>query len=215
MYKDITGQKFGLLTVLNISAVKTKFGAYQWDCKCECGTVKTISGLPLRGGKIRSCGCFHKATVSTHGATNTPEFRVWTNLKDRCLNPNSRPFKYYGARGIGLDERWLKFENFLEDLGQRPSAKHSIDRINNNGNYEPGNCRWATSKKQQNNRSNTVMLEADGVRMPITEACRLFGIKNRCSIYPSKERSLQECFNAYVLKRGLRPNYILFKEMGS
>lgn len=107
----------------------------------------------------------------------TPEYQCWNSLRDRCRNPNSFHWSRYGGRGIRMCERWKVFENFLADMGLRPAGQFSIDRIDNNGNYEPGNCRWATRTEQNLNRSITLFVERDGVRMTLMECAARLGIK--------------------------------------
>lgn len=121
-----------------------------------------MTARDLASGNTKSCGCLRRETTSlvglakkTHGMRDTPEYGVWANMKDRCYNPSSEDYKNYGGRGIKVCERWLNsFENFYEDMGEKPWSKllYSLDRINNDGNYEPSNCRWATVKQQVNNR---------------------------------------------------------------
>lgn len=155
---DITGQKFGLWTVV-ARAPKRKQGNAIWWCRCECGAENAVSGGELKAGLSKSCGCrraecnrLKAAKHVTHGLSHTPEYTCWGSMRHRCRNPKSSKYADYGGRGISVCERWNSFENFLADMGRRPTPAHSLDRINNDGNYEPGNCRWATPKEQMNNR---------------------------------------------------------------
>jgi hypothetical protein len=148
---DLTGQTFGNLTV--IKRAPGKPGAY-WLCKCNCGTEKAIRGDHLRYGKISSCRCLQKAVVGfiarTHGQGGYTEKKIrpsltyssWQSMRSRCQYPLIDSFKYYGARGIIICERWEQFENFFQDMGERPNQTYHLDRIDPNGNYEPANCRW-------------------------------------------------------------------------
>lgn len=150
---------FGKLTVIE-RAGSAKSGHAQWLCQCECGNVVTVSSNPLLRGLTNSCGCLHNELLaernSTHGMSKTSEYMAWAHMKNRCYNLKDKKFKDYGGRGITVCNRWLKFENFFADMGKRPSSGHSIDRIENSGNYEPGNCRWATAAEQsRNTRRNT------------------------------------------------------------
>lgn len=153
---DMTGRKCGRWTVL---APVTGRGAVRWLCRCECGSEREVWGQTLRNGSSRSCGCLASETTSRlrgrHRMSGTPEYVSWSGMIARCMSPTNPAFPRYGGRGISVCERWLVFERFFEDMGPKPSARHSIDRINNDGNYEPGNCRWASSLEQQANRSST------------------------------------------------------------
>lgn len=127
--------------------------------ECDCGNKKLCFDSNVRLGKTTSCGCYQKKRIketnTTHGMCELPEYSVWCTMKARCSNPNSEKWPDYGGRGIKVCERWMKFENFIFDMGRRPSGT-SIDRINNNGNYEPKNCRWATPLQQRHNQRRTV-----------------------------------------------------------
>jgi hypothetical protein len=145
-----------MLTVVSFSG--REGNANYWLCGCECGGEKIVRAGHLLQDKIRSCGCLTRASRSapnkTHGMSLTPEYQSWKSMKDRCLNKRNRAFKHYGGRGITVCDRWIKsFEDFYSDMGPRPSPRHSLDRYpDNNGNYEPGNCRWATSAQQRANQ---------------------------------------------------------------
>ena len=157
----------------------------QVECKCDCGNVVTVRTSSLRSGLTVSCGCLQreKAAVSgrnsaTHGMEGTPTYAAWCSMKQRCLNQNHEFYRHYGGRGITVCERWsTSFKNFLEDMGERPSSDHTLDRYpNNDGNYEPGNVRWATWLQQNSNRRSTILLTMDGETMCVAEWSRKTGI---------------------------------------
>jgi hypothetical protein len=168
---DLTNQRFGRWSVLNRTA-NNKHGRPQWLCQCACGQQKIINGGSLKTGLSQSCGCLQKELITKRSINNkfshrhgdathknrAPEYAAWSRMHNRCKNSNDRKYKDYGGRGITVCERWESYENFLIDMGRRPSPKHSLDRIDVNGNYEPSNCRWATAKEQVNNRRKIGML---------------------------------------------------------
>lgn len=166
---NLIGQKFGKLTVIEESSER-KNGSVCWICKCDCGKVtKPIRGDQLKDGETKSCGCLKgellKQKNHVHGLFNNakekpPHYAAWTSMKQRCFNPNDKQYKNYGGRGITVCDEWKDdFQTFYDYISKLPhfgEEGYSLDRINNDGNYEPGNVRWATAKEQINN-SRTVL----------------------------------------------------------
>jgi AP2 domain. len=156
---DLSGKRFGRLFVIGRAPNKGKDTV--WLCRCDCGTEKVVRGNDIKRGKIESCGCLHSEMlikrnyVHGHSAKGkfTYEYHSWASMIQRCENEKRNNFKYYGGRGIKVCDRWKNsFENFLEDMGPRPSKNHTLDRIDVNGNYEPSNCRWVDKSNQSRNQ---------------------------------------------------------------
>lgn len=186
---DLTGKTFGMLTVLRVGG-KDNDRAYRWVCECDCGNVMEIRGVSLRATNgTKSCGCMiaisNKRTKTTHGHSRSadrgacsPSYYSWSSMRSRCTNENDSYYHRYGGRGIKVCERWERFENFLSDMGERPAGL-TLDRVNNDGNYEPGNCRWATRAEQHSNRHDNRRLSYGGKTLIIAEWSRLSGTRQQ------------------------------------
>jgi len=177
--KNLTEKKFGRLIVIK-PIKKNKGGLYIWLCKCDCGNTVEIVGTNLSSGNTQSCGCLQREIIRDrnfkHGMRNFPEYRIWAGIKTRCLNKKEKDYKNYGGREILICKRWLNsFENFYKDMGDRPRGT-SIDRINNNGNYCPENCRWITKKEQNLNKRNNKMITYKGETKCLSKWAEKFNI---------------------------------------
>lgn len=176
--RNLTGHDFGKLTV--ISRAANKNNCTQWYCLCECGKYTTVFSTSLVGGFTRSCGCFHADNAhehaKTHGASYTKEYSSWKSMKVRCLNPKYPKYHMYGGRGITIHQAWIdSFPEFLRYMGYRPRGT-SLDRIDVNGNYEPGNVRWATYKQQARNQQKSSYLTLNGETKHIREWADEIGV---------------------------------------
>lgn len=178
---DLIGKRFGQLLVVGQAPLHVrpdKRKAARWVCVCSCGVRKTVMAANLVSGSTVSCGCYARQRVGNanrkHGQKGTPEYKAWLSMRARCRDVKNRT---YGARGISVCERWSNFAAFLEDMGRRPTPRHSLDRIDVNGHYSPENCRWATPREQQNNKRNTVVVTYNGKQVPLIVAAEYSGIK--------------------------------------
>ena len=175
--EDLTGQKFGRLTA--IGGYDRSAGKTYWDFQCDCGTVKSIPAGAVKNGSISSCGCLKsdvmKDRMTSHGHSNRGKrsraYSVWAAMVARCTNQRLPNWDDYGGRGIKVCDRWMKFENFLEDMGE-PEKGMSIDRIDNDRGYSKENCRWATRHEQNMNRRNTMYVEYDGQRVALLDLAK-------------------------------------------
>jgi hypothetical protein len=190
---DLRGKRFGRLVVSDIGTYTGKDP--RWVCRCDCGRIVTVSGAKLRSGNTRSCTCLRaeltgergRTINATHGRSRTPEYRIWASMLARCHGALSQR-KNYGGRGISVCKEWRDdFAAFFRDMGARPSRHHSIDRIDNSGNYTPENCRWATTTTQHNNTRANRVLTLDGASRTAAEWSRLLGISQN-AIYTRKRQ---------------------------
>lgn len=194
---DIVGKKFGKWTVLSKERIN---GVSKLLVECDCGrTKKWVRSDYITCGRSENC---MKCKTVTHGESGrkiTTEYCSWQQIKNRCLNPNSDVYHLYGGMGIKVHEPWVNsYENFLADVGRAPSRKHTMDRINPNGNYEPGNVRWATTKEQGRNKRNTIIVVYRGETKPLITWCEELGL-NHMSVYNQLRYhgvTYQEQFNA-------------------
>jgi hypothetical protein len=176
---DMAGRKIGMINVVSYAGPVSL-----WNIRCDCGNEKIMRGGSIRQSK--SCGCIKKSQLGLrsfkHGDAErgnvAPELSCWRGFIRRCTDPKDDSFSYYGGRGISVCERWLNsYPAFLENMGRKPSPKHSLDRIDNDGNYEPGNCRWATKTQQMRNRRGRRVITFFGRPMPASEAAEMVGLK--------------------------------------
>jgi hypothetical protein len=175
--RDLIGRRVNKLVVLYPAITAARSGRY-WTCRCDCGGKKDIAENSILDYSAKSCGCIGAAT--THGLSHTREHNIWRGMLKRCENPNATKYELYGGRGIKVCNRWQKFENFYADMG--PSNGLTIDRIDGNGDYEPGNCRWATPAQQMETSrqyTNYRKVVIDGKEVSQSEAARHLGISRQ------------------------------------
>jgi hypothetical protein len=186
---DLTGRKFGKLTVLNQAPNRGK--RIYWNVICDCGKKKEVGASPLRDGRTVSCGCIR----IIHGLCNTKIHSIWNGMRQRCNNPKNPRYHQYGGRGIKICDRWDSFKNFLTDMGILPNGM-SLDRIDINGNYEPTNCRWATQFQQSNNMRKNMRLRFKGKVFTLSEISKITGIhKDTLRVRIKRHWPYQKLFN--------------------
>lgn len=175
----VAGQQWGRLTTI-AEVGRSPRRAILWECLCSCGKTTVTMATSLRSGNTKSCGCLQNERCRvtknrTHGMIHTREYRSWASMRNRCANPKNPAYHLYGGRGITVCERWDSFESFYSDMGPRPEDC-SLDRVDADGNYEPGNVRWATQKVQQNNRRSNVRITYRGETRTVTEWASVVGL---------------------------------------
>ncbi len=179
----LIGEVFGRWTVLE-RATNTKHGETVWLCRCECGIEREVLGNNLRRKISKSCGCLHNEQLGarqyTHGLSTHPLFHVWWHMVDRCTNAQNKAYKYYGERGIKVCDRWLNITFFVSDMFSSYKPGLTIERVDNNGNYELGNCEWVTRKEQVNNRRNTLMFTVGSLTLSLVDWSKKTGIHYEC-----------------------------------
>jgi hypothetical protein len=204
-----SGDRFGDL-IVGRETVREGSRLRYWLCRCVCGRQKAIKGTNLTSGMTKSCGCgIGKATKrvhTRHGSYKTKEYQIWATMKDRCFNSNNKKFHLYGGRGITVCDRWRhSFENFIADMGVRPTSRHSIDRIDGNGNYEPTNCRWATYKEQGNNTRANHLLSFRSLTLTVTQWAEHLNVNKKTLDFRLRSGwSVEKVLSEPVRKR--RPN---------
>lgn len=175
------GRRFGRWTVISFHSFNNN-NTSNWKCRCDCGNTRLVRNNNLLSGHSLSCGCLQKEVTAeratTHGKSRSRIYHIWGDMVKRCTNDRHKAWRHYGGRGIVVCERWLDFENFLSDMGE-PQPGLTIERINNDGNYEPGNCRWATQAEQLRNRRNNRRITINGVTRVASEWAREYGISRQ------------------------------------
>lgn len=211
--ENLIGKKYSRLLVTAFAGV-SKSGNSVWECLCDCGNTTITIGCGLKNGKSKSCGCWAiectKERNKTHGDSinnkMSSEYACWCSMKSRCYNPNDQRYKTYGARGIKVCKRWLNsFENFLSDMGRRPTPDHSLDRKNNNKDYKPSNCRWSTDDVQSKNKSNNRWFSHAGKKMILKDWATYFRVCHTTLIMHLKKKTFKEVYKFYKNKN---ENYI-------
>lgn len=200
--RDRTGQRSGRLTAIEVDEFRN--GDYYWKCRCDCGAIVSVAGGKLNG-QTKSCGCLaRERTIESHtkhGGKGTKMYMRWSAMRQRCNLPTHYAYADYGGRGIQVCERWDSFENFLADMGEPPTQRHSLDRIDNNGDYCPENCRWATKIEQVRNTRNSMYVTIDGITRHVMEWAEITGVRGDTI----RQR----------IKRGIDPKVAVFSPSGT
>ena len=200
---ELHGHRFGRLTVIRCISKKGEYPK-KLSCKCDCGNEITTHAGNLIHGRTKSCGCYRDEQTSkantTHGLSKTRIYRTWHTMIDRCENPKNKKYPIYGGRGITVGEPWHSFTNWHEDMGEPPTPQHTIDRIDNNGNYCKENCKWSTAKQQANNRRDNVFIEYQGQRRTISEWSSILNIPyaTLCVRLKNKHWNVERAFTEKV-----------------
>jgi ribosomal protein S16 len=177
------GTRYGRLTIIGWGGMNAA-GRCTWRCLCDCGTEALVAGGQLRAGLVKSCGCLMREqtrAMTKHGMHRSPEYRTWAAIIQRCHNPKSSAHEFYGGRGISVCGAWRRsFVAFYADIGPKPSRAHTLERVRNDGDYEPGNVRWATMHEQARNRRDNRKVEVLGLIMPLCDWAEVTGLRPGC-----------------------------------
>lgn len=188
---DFTGQRFGKLVIIERLEKNGKRNSYYFKCKCDCGNECKVLRVDMVNGNTKSCGCMSSRNIAgdrtrTHGMRMTRQYNIWSKLKARCDNPNTKSYKDYGAKGITYCEKWKSFEGFWEDMQEGYEDDLTIDRIDYTKNYCNENCRWITKAMQAQNKSDNVIVEYNGEKLPLKTMCNKLNLPYRTIRYRIK-----------------------------
>lgn len=197
--KDLSGKVFSEWTVIRLGEKKN--GKTHWICRCSCGREENVCSASLINGVSTRCVKCYQKTMGTHGHTKKgkehPLYNIWISMIARCDNPNHLSYKYYGGRGIKVCDRWYDLLSFAEDMGPRPK-RLTIDRIDNNGNYEPSNCRWVTYKQNSRNKRSNRIIEYHGIKKCISEWAEFFNIRNDTFDHYMKRNGFEKAYKHFA-----------------
>lgn len=205
--EELLGVRYGRLVIIEHLGLTGACGKRQVRVRCDCGNEKAVMVALLRRGTTQSCGCLHRERAGdanrTHKLSATPIYRIWQAMHNRCKGTIKKSRKHYFDRGIKVCDRWNSFKNFYADMGQRPSPKHTVERIDNNGNYEPGNCRWATRAEQSLNTSVNRRISFDGQSLTAGEWAAQIGIKRQTIVQRLRRGwSIERTLTTPLMDRG-------------
>jgi|CXWL01.1.fsa_nt_gi hypothetical protein len=203
---DVSGQTFHRLTVIEIDS-RNKYGHVMWRCKCICGKIVIASGILIRRGGVKSCGCWRREGKSKgnwkHGTAKEKWYSVWHGMMDRCYNPNHPAYKNYGKRGIKVCFRWHDPRTFFKDMGYKPEPGLSIERVDNNLGYSPENCRWSTFMEQGKNRRNNHLIAYNSEVRHLSEWARIYHLSNSTLSYRIKSNwTIKRALNEPIRNNG-------------
>lgn len=208
-FRDISGARFGKLVIIERAGSKQtskKSRQTIWRCRCDCGGERLVVNGTLQSGRATSCGCARRGRGAKDGK-RTATYVSWQNMIGRCTNPNATGYDHYKKLGITVCERWRTFDNFLADMGERPDRSFTLDRIDNNGNYEPNNCRWATKQRQANNRRTNILFNYRGAEYTLADLARATGVQKetlRCRLVRPGGWSVEDAINTPTIPRNMR-----------
>lgn len=207
----LVGEKFNRLTVFSEAPRK---GKRHFNVICDCGNTSVVSITNIKNGHTKSCGCLSKEVLRkprTHGMSRTGEYKSYHKMLERCYSHNDINYKNYGGRGIVVCNRWREsFENFFEDMGMKPTIKHSIEREDTDGNYEPSNCKWATKLEQNRNRRRHAWFEYEGVRLIREDWAKVFQVApSQINLQIKRGKTFKQIFLYYKNKKELSWNGVL------